>query len=210
MKKYVLFIWLFFLFFSYQINAQEDTLADRIIFQVPQYMISQGIRIDLDQKINAQNQWLVISPQFYWAKNTQMYAFDDMIGYGLDLQHKFLLSKNQSAEGVYLGYGLTYQNYYAKYHGEDWVTYHEDGVEYQTLKEKMIKQNIFKLGPNFVMGLQVELKDFLYIDAYAGMGFRIGIHAYPGRKKFDNNIFDPGYSGIMPLAGLRAGISLKS
>ncbi len=188
-------------------KAQEGDQSENVIFQVPQYLFSHGVRVDWDKKLKGGNRWLVIAPQVYWAQNSNLHDFEELIGYGLDLYLKQVFSKQNTPTGAYFAYGLTFQNHYLNYPGEKWTTYMEDGLEYQRIKNIKINQNIFKFGPNFIMGIQFELYDRLYMDLYAGMGLRVSMFGYPDHEKFDGNLISPGYTGVLPLAGVRGGIS---
>ena len=110
--------------FSRPIKAVEPEKKEYslLIFGVPQYILSNGLRIDFDiQKKNTPN-WLILSPYYYFNRASvdplnlggsstyyDPYSFDQMLGVGLGIGRKIFLSKEPVSEGYYLYYGATYK-----------------------------------------------------------------------------------------------------
>jgi len=178
---------------------------------VPQYAISNGTRIDLDFRLNRKGHWLVLAPQFYLnVGNSDMWDFEEMVGAGIEVQHKLFFIDKPEPKGAYLAYGPVFQYFSVKEQGLAAYNFEEGGVEYIGLDEELIQTRITKFGGNLMVGMQTVISNFLYLDAYIGTGIRLsfdnrtsGLHGY-----YNDWWGDFGYSGTMIVAGIRFGVSL--
>lgn len=197
------------------LRAQDDEFTQAIktfnVGLVPQYSILGGMRTDLDFRLNDRNQWLVVSPLFYYDDGNLGFSdYEQMFGVGIELQHRIFLHKNDPLpKGVYFGYGPVFNYFSVESEGYYSYLIQEEGNNYFGLEEGSINTNIFKFGGNFVIGLQTIVNDFFYLDAYIGTGIRLsfdnkasGLHDY-----YTDGWLDLGYSGTLMVGGLRLGIS---
>jgi hypothetical protein len=179
---------------------------------VPQYSISSGTRIDFDFRLRRPGHWLVVAPQFYMdnGNNSINRDIDQMVGFGIELQHKIFFRDTPEPKGAYLAYGPVFQYRSVKAEGLAAYNFEENGTEYIGLTNDMNQTGIFKYGANLICGLQTVVSEFFYIDVFIGTGIRLsfdnrtsGLHGY-----YNNGWIDYGYSGTLLVGGIRFGISL--
>lgn len=188
--------------------AREKTFG---IGLVPQYAITNGTRIDFDIKLPGRNQWLVVAPQLYVVtENSNMWDFNEMSGFGLELQHRFFLNDDQKAGGPYLAYGPVFQYFSVKDEGLASYGFQEDNVEYIGLNQQMIQTRILKMGGNLIFGYQLVASRSFYFDFYLGTGIRL---SFDNKKSGLHNYYnewwgDMGYSGTLLVGGFRLGLLL--
>ncbi len=213
MKHYILIVMALLLCAS--TYAQEEK-KPVIISEVPQYMIAHGIRLDFDKKLNKKNQWFVGGIQIFLDENelqengyyntSQFYK--TMIGYGIQGYHKYLFGNDPVTQGPYLAYGGTFQNYFFKYPTKGWNSYKENDLEYITQEQYLMRQTIYKFGAELLFGFQFHVFQNIITDVYLGCGLRYSLYQYPDRKRFNENMLHFGYTGIMPVTGVRIGLVL--
>lgn len=192
MKKYFLIV-VALVLTTFQSNAQDEPLILKktIISFVPQYLIIDGIRIDVERQLKGRH-FLQICPQIYTNSATEYSNYyKEMIGGGLFVYHKYFPNTDFMNNGVYLSYGITY-NYFHFSPNQDFP---DVGV-----------RNINKIGADFIIGIQVFHKQIISIDFYTGAGIR---------NSFNNRTFNPDgsedfprydHSGNLFLLGFRLGI----
>lgn len=206
------------LFISFNTFSQDDsvTLPKDLGWKfsigiVPQYAAISGMRLDFDIKLN-DRQYLTLAPQMYYNENYQLFYPDetDMKGVGLNLNYRYIFSKGMRPDGAYLGFGLIYKYYDLTYWGDEWVEYTELGSIYSTLEEMEINKKINQFGYDLLIGYEGTMDRFFY-DLYIGWGFRLSDfdESESDDDFWSETIFDPGYSGFLPLIGFRAGIFLN-
>lgn len=195
-------------------SQTKETEAEPSSFSfgiVPQYAILNGIRVDLDIKLNNKNHWLVIAPQFYISNNANFdWDFNSMTGAGIELQHKIFMKNMPNKRGVYFAYGPVFNFFSVKDDGLTAREFVENGGNYIGLIDEEMTTKIYKTGGNFLVGYQFVIADFLYIDPYVGVGIRFsfddkttGLHNY-----YNEWWGDLGYSGTLMVGGVRIGILL--
>ena len=216
-KRAVLSIAVLFVFLSVSVaqinNAQSNTASisigkkidsasiDRskaISFQLL-YLLNGGMRIDYDMRLKAPNQWLTIGPQFYYiAKEGKTFihenvSFEEITGFGLDLQYRYYLSGGYHPKDGYIGGGITYQ-----YHNAEFPL---NG------REDTYNQSINKGGVNFILGYQVISRNHILMDFYGGVGYRNSwYNANNGDIQYiSERSWDFGYNGVLFLLGIRFG-----
>lgn len=190
--------------------VDESITGKYCIAFMPQYAISQGMRIDFDFRI-AEHQYITIGPQWYYAKDSERYYQEnvDMTGAGLTLNYRYFFSKSKLPSGPYFGFGLHYKYLDLSYEDFNWVSYTEysntfSHQEYGT-QELMINQG----GYDLLMGYQIAFNRFL-MDFYIGWAFRLSDYdSDTYGNDWNETIFEPGYEGFLPTAGFRLGILLK-
>ena len=209
--------------------AQDTSLSDgtsvkseeTIIFSlVPQHLIVNGLRFDIEKNIKNTNNWVLIAPQFYLNHNDydrdnfpSYYRnnndYDIMTGYGIDIYHKLFLKEQAQPKGPYFAYGLSYQHYLIEFRQYTWDTFTDDGLEYYSYDLLNCEETINKVGLNMMIGLQNVVERFV-IDIYLGMGIRysfIETNA-PETRTFYRYWWHFGYTGTLPLFGFRLGMML--
>jgi hypothetical protein len=189
-----------------QTEVKEKTFG---VGLVPQYAITSGTRIDLDFRLPAPRQWLVVAPQFYISdNNSNMWNFNEMAGFGIDLQHRIYLGKTDIPRGAYFAWGPVFHWVSVKDQGLAAYNFKEGDVTYIGLNEEMIHTNIYKMGGNLIFGYQPLLDGVFYLDFYLGTGIRFsfdnrksGLHSY-----YNDWWGDLGYSGTLLVGGVRFGV----
>lgn len=213
-KVLVTLIGLFLLVAGFTQETEKEDSGFSIGF-APQYTFMNGFRIDLDFKINDnQNHWLVIAPQFYLkqeSNDTYYYNYwydDNYWGVGTDLLYRIYVAEGSKAKGAYFSPGLTFQ--YFRIDGEMYQVepFIDAGTSYFYLVEGKTKSSLFKTGPNILLGYQFNINKKLYVDFYGGIGFRLSFDNRDGDiKRYYNDWWgDIGYSGILLNGGIRAGV----
>ncbi len=220
MKLYTSLLTIFLVSTSVQAQERKNNF-DFYVFGVPQYIVTNGIRIDFDIHTKGTKKWWIISPYFYSDKSSldllnlsvddyyDAYSYDNLIGGGLGVFRKKYLSQKYDDRRIYLAAGGEYKyfqiegdNYtYVEYTGEDGLLYqHMDDIDYQ------MKINTGSLKA--YIGFQSELFAFLFTDVFMGVGLRFSHHSSPQDVtiKYNRGYFDYGYTGTMFVFGVRFGI----
>lgn len=186
----------------------EDTIPNpirSIISLVPQSLFSNGIRIDFDRRIN-ETLWLQLGPQLYLRdleSNNENGTieneneFNSLYGGGLVLNLRKYTAPLSRMSGVYLGYGLSYNYFYLSYDEKRFTNYDE---RYTAIN---------KFGADLTIGLYTFIKELLYLDFYAGLGFRYSIYESDAVsiRHYNSDMYDYGYRGVYMNLGLRIGLA---
>ena len=161
--------------------------------------------------------WIVVSPVFYGAvRDTSNYIYErdrsyhKLIGYGLELGHKVFLFHeyyNNRAKGFYFKYDFKYTYFNIKKTlTTDFVN--PDGSYSQ--RPGTENTHISKVGGDIILGLQLSVQEKIFFDFYTGVGIRYSTFdsntstAY----QYNQNVWDFGYTGIVPVFGVRVGVAL--
>lgn len=182
-----------FLMISVLVLAQdEEAAASKTNYAfsfTPQYVITGGMRVDLDFKL-ADKVWLTIAPIVYYMDDSYMYDPESTsyTGVGGFLNFRYF----PADKGMYAGMGLNYRYLDTEY------SYYNDGV---------VQQATFNTtGFDIIFGYQFRLVEQLFMDLYLGWGFRYSIQDSNEEDKYWSDAFlDLAYSGFLPVAGLRLG-----
>jgi len=213
MKKIILLISIFAVLFNIQSFAQKDTTRiDGVIYSfVPQYLITKGIRIDIEKQITPRS-FIQFCPQFYLGENnnqnsSNMYEddffneeddFNKIQGGALNVYHKVFANDDFLTKGVYFSYGLSYSYFEIEYY-EDYL-----GSTINT------EATIQKYGGDILIGYQLFYNNKLSLDIYTGVGSRFSTMDTNGstRDKFNSNYFGYNYRGNLMHIGFRIGLIL--
>jgi hypothetical protein len=188
-------------------TEENTTLPKSIVSFVPQYLINNGIRIDYDTRIK-DHHWLQLSPQIYISENSTYnydefgdsgygyedeYDFNQLLGAGLHIYHRYYPSISFEGHTAYIKYGLTWQYFNIKYDEKLFNNY----VERYT--------NIQKTGADINFGVVTFINEFIGIDLYAGLGFRYSHRTSDADnpRKFNDFFTNYGYTGNIINLGLR-------
>jgi hypothetical protein len=223
MKSIYTFTLVFIFCFSVLTNAQEDEKQPNfMVFGVPQYLFTNGLRIDFDIHKKDTRNWFIVSP-YYYSHNSSLdllnlsggegyydvYNYDKLTGGGLGLSKKIFLTKKSLYEGFYLSYGGSYKYFDIDGNSFIWVEYTgEDGLKYQEMKDIKYKLFIHSMNANAVIGYQYQVIPSLYLDFYCGFGIKYSIHDSPQNVtvKYNRGYYDYGYTGTQFIGGVRFGI----
>lgn len=185
-----------------------------LVMGVPQYLIKNGIRIEVDIASNDYRSWWVISPQFYIdvsdIETLRDKNYEQLHGYGLAIHRKVFLMRNNTEKGAYFRGGLGYQYFNILTNSEHWTQSLIDGLNYLQLENRNYHVYINRAMADALIGFQKEITSRMYIDVYAGVGLRYSFHDQPSGSdmKFNKNISDFGYTGTAFVAGIRFGVGL--
>lgn len=218
-KKSILILIL--LIFSSNIKAQEEINDNKITFIVPQYIITNGIRIDIDIRKPESNNWWVITP-YYYDDDSKLsflnpddnfefnpHSYESMYGAGLGIARKIFLRK--PTKGLYVMAGIGYKYFKIKGDNETYVeTLGDDGLVYFEIQDLKYAININSYSGYATIGYQLNPFSKFYIDFYLGFGIRYSTHNSPENvtTKYNRGNIDYGYSGTLPIIGVRLGVAL--
>ena len=226
MKKttFILTVLFFSNFLCIRAEQPEKKEYNFLVFGVPQYIITNGLRIDFDIHKKNTPRWLILSPYYYYDHLSvdplslggstdyyDPYSYDQMRGVGMGIAQKIFLSKEPVSEGFYLIYGATYKYFDIDGNNFIWVEYTGgDGLDYQHMQD--IKYNMFihAMGASASLGYQYQVIPSLYMDFFVGFGVKYAFHQSPEHVtvKYNRGINDFGYIGTLMAGGIRIGIGL--
>ena len=208
----MLFLIIFLLTISKSFSQKET--YNCLIMGVPQYLLINGIRIDIDKSLNKSNRWVVISPQFYYANDYAMtdigyrdFEIKKVIGGGTGLEYKYVFSTQSNAKGIYISTGLSYNYFKITTDGITWVP-ETTGALTLVQREGTFNTRINKIGIQSTIGYCSELFDKFLVDVFIGFGLRLCLDDTPGDSFTDLSTYagDYGYSGTTLVTGIRFGL----
>ena len=221
MKKFAntLLILGFCLMLLPETQGQEDREYNFLIAGVPQYILTNGIRIDFDIHQKESPHWIVLSPYYYIDRSSvdilnlggsdeyyDPYNYDQIVGVGLGLSRKTFLVKKPVSQGIYLQYGGSYKYFNIDGNNYVWVQYTgDDGLPYQQMEDIKYSLNIHSIGASTTLGYQIQVLPSFYIDVFLGFGVKYSFHDSPENVtiKYNRGIFDYGYTGTHFVGGIR-------
>lgn len=211
---------------SRQLIAQEEekepTTFNFGIAIVPQYAFASTMRFDFDFTLK-NNNVITVAPMFSFARHSSLlfssqndsydyynhknYPQDiALTGGGLKLTLRHFFGDFKQNSGLYLGGGLHYRYSHVTYKMEGWQNSTIDGDDYMTYGYADEEEDFNQVGVDFLLGYQMYLRDNIYGDFFAGWGFRMSDSNDENDNYWSETVFDIGYSGYTPLAGIRLGI----
>jgi len=199
---------------SNMLFAQDEPslIRNRAIGMVPQYAITNGLRIDFDHRLTkSKPQWLIMSPQIYLASDEpELWDYNSMWGLGLELQYRYYLKPDVlHAKGAYMGCGPSFHFFSIddeRFFSEKII---EDGIEYSVVRYGKVTTDVYKIGLTANAGYQFLVNEVLYFDFYVGAGIRLSFDNLEpaGLHKIYNDWWgDYGYSGTLLTFGMRLGL----
>lgn len=180
---------------------------DKSILFVPQYNIVNGLKFSYDHKIDSLK-WLTFGPQLY-VRAENGGDFEELVGIGIDCHIKNKTLMKHSPVAFYLAYGGTAILNYVTYTEETWRTASLLGSEVQLPHTADLSQTILKVGPDIYFGLEYMPVDRFLLEFYFGSALRYSIFSEDYKEPFQDDIIDVGYSGVLPIAGFKFGMTLK-
>lgn len=218
MNKYLLVLALLIPVSLFGQNAEKEQKTFSVGIS-PFTATNYGLQLEFDFRLK-NNHWLAVSPQFYmdnlgdgggyyYDDSWYSSSYENMYGLGVDVQHRIYFRNRRLPKGFYMGYGPSFKFFSLDENGYVPRTYMENGTEYIELRNTTYNTKIYKLGANIIFGYQFVFFDMMYLDLYAGTGFRLsydnrtsGLH-----KSYDDSWLDVGYSGILMVGGVRIGVT---
>ena len=183
------------LLISQLVFAQSEPIVfdKTIVSIVPQYLITQGIRLDIEKQIKGSH-FIQVCPQFYSSQDTKYgNGYEYSTGAGLFLYHKYFPNSDFINNEIYISYGLTY-NFYNLKPAENATSGIED-------------RNINKIGADLIIGVQFFYNDVISFDLFTGLGTRVSfINGEMKPQESDRGYSAYDYSGNLLLLGFRLGV----
>lgn len=213
MKQLAIIFLMIFCLATASVLGQENT-PKVLVMGVPQYMIKNGIRIDIDIPTKDYKSWWVIMPQFYVDVNgfegLVDKKYEQLHGYGLSIHRKGFLTRRNPDQGVYISGGVGVQHFNMLTNTERWASVEDNGLTTLQLTRDNYHLYINKVVTDVVIGYQKEIFSRLYMDIYAGFGLRYSFYNQPSGSdlKFNKDITDYGYTGTTFTGGFRIGVGL--
>lgn len=231
MKKLIIVLIALYLFPVARIFSQtgfwnrEKKEHSFILSGVPQFLASNGLRINLDIQKKNTAKWFIISPYLYYDKLSvdplnlggsdtyfDNYSYKQMLGAGLGLGQRIFLSKKPISHGVYIWFSGTYKYFNISGDNGTFVEYvdEEDGLTYQHIEDINYTINIHQMSLGAVVGYQFQIIPTLYIDPYIGFGIKYSFHNSPQNATLEYNrgVDDYGFTGTHISGGIRFGFGL--
>jgi len=219
--KYSLFLAIL-IFFNIFAFSQEQKNEKVILFFVPQYLITNGIRLDIDIRKPDSNKWWIISPYYYSDGSSSSslnpsdqyeynpHSYEKMLGYGLGISRKIFITKN-SYKGLYASLGINYKYFAIKGDNFNYVEITgDDGLVYYEMQDINYTVNINSYNGYAIIGQQFNPFSKFYIDLFLGFGIKYSTHSSPENVviKYNRGNIDYGYSGTQLIGGVRLGVAV--
>jgi len=225
MKTKLIYLLIISLVSSLFVQAQEQEQESEhvFIFYNPQYLFTNGIRMDIDIRTGMSNKLWVISPYYYSDGSNESFLnrgddsdydsrkYESMYGYGLGIARRIFLKSKPTADGFYAQLGITYR--YFSVQGDNFTyvkTTGDDGLEYYSMQDIEYSININSYNGSLIIGHQFNPFTKFYIDLYIGFGLRYSTHESPEGAviKYNRGNIDYGYSGTQFIGGFRLGVNI--
>ena len=198
---------------SWTASAQETDSKNLIVTAVPQHILNNAIRFEIDFPMANRSKWLTIAPQLFYRAEDFEDAFnhpdyDKLIGGELDfLNRKYLVSEAHGS-GFYFAYGGGYRFLKVTTTNQLWQKHPEYGLDWYRLNHEQYNINIHGINGKALTGYQMVIYDNLVADAYIGFGLRYSFTDEPEGNflKFNRNVNDYAYRGMLLVGGIRIGM----
>lgn len=212
MFKRILSVTLVFICIQSAIHCQEKQFS-YLVMGVPQYMLNNGLRIELDIPRKEADKWLVLAPSFYQKRSSiDIGRFDNeynkLMGGGLEVFAKQFLSHEKHGKGFYYAWGGGYRHFRIETSNFIWSSNTVDGLDWFERRSEEISVRIHNLSARGVAGIQFFLYDHMPADIYMGMGMQYATHKNQEGNylKFNSRSSDFGYTGTLFVIGFRLGV----
>jgi hypothetical protein len=203
-----------------QIQAQDETVADKLPHQKknftiathPLYHFNAGVRFDFEKRIKNTPSWIQLGVAGNFLGNNSsgnwgIVSGDELSylhGVGIELNYKYFFNKKES---FYFAGGGSYSHYNIKYFDTYWHSYTENNLVYHARETGKMDQKINKLGINTYFGYQIPTPVFLF-DMFVGLGYRHSFRNNDTAKLFNDTMISLGYTGVVFITGVRFGVKL--
>jgi hypothetical protein len=201
----------------------------------PLRLVSNGIKFDFERELPGGGHWFGTSLQVHFAppaSESDFYYWDtdgnDHVwgNSGWDDYHRMwglgtsaMYKRTFAHRGWYFSTGLVFDFFRVGVMTNDYLPYHEDGLEFYDYGERRDTKSYFKPMVQINIGKHMALSERVYFDLYAGVGYshafykrdnlhlnRRGYTAHHDRMFTEMSGF--AYRGLQPTGGFRVGILL--
>ncbi|WP_020529428.1 hypothetical protein [Flexithrix dorotheae] len=199
-------------------QCQENDRNYSISF-VPQYLLIEAIRIDVEKEIREQKNAVMLGTYIYKGttdryadqrnlNNSQVnssYQNDEVSGLGIESLYKFFMVPNQNAS-PYLAAGLGFHHIKLKYLDGGWTPVERDGLEYLELVTENQEETINRLDIIGLIGYKQSFKSGFLFDFFIGPVLKNSqiTNTQNSPRVQDNPLYHYGFDGVT----LRTGFSL--
>ncbi len=208
-----------------KVNGQTATLHKNVTLSAqPLFVINGGFRIDLEKRLS-NHQYIVFSPTFYRSnfnkdKTANYFAirtpsisdsiYDRKKGLGLNISYKHVFNPEKN---LYWQIGTQFQWFEVSFLGRGWEPFEENGNVFYRFINKNVSGKTNAYALQLAIGKREPLlqsKNWI-IDYFAGIAYQQA--QVPNNIKlfrnYANNLTNIGYSGLMPIVGLKIGYAFE-
>lgn len=216
------------------LHAQTKLMEDSTRYQrmsvtfLPQYLINQAIRIDIEKPIGTRMDRLTISPYLYAGPSTRYqdqkeyrsssasvpddYEQVKVEGFGLEASIKHLIRNGRgNLTNWYIAYGGAFHHINLQYQNFVPVPYQEGGLEYYRYMIADQQENINRMELLAMIGIKLYLFDsrVLFLDVYAGPVYKKSwIGSSQANPLIHDAPIDFGFTGVTYRGGIGLGLTL--
>jgi hypothetical protein len=210
----VFFINGFFHHAQAQISVKNQEQSTRIML-VPQYLINNGFRIEIDRSLKEKNRWITYAPTIYYRDKKSNTWFNEsnvhgVAGVGMDVFYRWYPSRNSKSGRAFLSAGGGYSFISRKFKGNRWEEYLENNLTYYRYDTDYWNASYHIINLRATAGFHIIKAQYFSMDYYLGFGIKYSLVDKPENYVYYNNaddsIFDPDYRGFLIVTGLRLGI----
>lgn len=186
------------------------------VMGVPQHLINNGMRIEIDKQLRNPANWITFSPVFYFrGQETNLvgdiivdWNFASMLGGGLSVFLRHYPNHDSRFRGFYMKAGAGYEMIAFNQSGFKWESINRDGIDYYVPGPTEIYRNtVNSFSVRFCIGYKFHLDPHLAVDVFIGPGLRYSTQVTPGDATivFDR-LTSRGFEGTHLAAGIRFGV----
>jgi hypothetical protein len=196
-------------------RAQETNLEEQkslAISAVPQQILNNAVRFEIDFR-RAGHNWITLAPEFYFRDEDFEDAFDHpeyntLVGAGIEVFFRKYIQPSSHGEGFYIAYGGGYRFLKINTDNYLWKKTPNNGIQWYHQNLQNYDIHYHGLSAKCFGGYQMKFFDYLTGDLFMGLGMRYSIEDAPEGNflRFNENVNDYGYRGLMLVGGLRMGI----
>lgn len=206
---------------SFGRQVEIDGSGNFYLSIVPQFLIINGLRVDLERRFPGTQHAIVVSPRIFvgsisgesvWSSSSNFTEFDQS-GFGVEVAHKIYIDKDYSrVANWYMSYSLFYHNQVMSYQGPGLESTTFNGVQAFTVVNNLDQElTINQYGGFFNLGSLFYVDRKIYIDAFIGIGIKRSQtrdSSYNDQEKdtFEDGFLNYGFSGTLPNLGMKIGI----
>jgi hypothetical protein len=197
-----------------QISENRQEQSTRIML-VPQYLINNGFRIEIDRTLQEKNRWITYAPTIYyrdkesnswfWNSNTH-----GVVGMGMDVFYRWYPSRSAKSGRAFLSAGGGYSFISRKFQGNRWEEYLENNLTYYRYDTDYWNASYHTINMRVTGGFHIIQRPHFSMDYYLGFGIKYAFVSKPENYIYYNNsddsIFDADFRGFLIVTGLRLGI----
>ena len=194
--------------------AQEKSYR-YMVMGVPQHILNNSVRIEIDLAQKNSRKWLTLAPQLYYAgedsnNNLSTQDYESLKGAGFELLSRTFLTGKNHGEGIYLSWGGGYRFVSIGIDDYIWKPYTENGLNFYRQQQAKLNINTHGLSGRVTAGYQFNLSDIMYADIFVGFGIKYTLYDRPqgSYHTFNQNSLDYGYTGTLFVGGFRLGVAL--